>query len=105
MPRPLRLSPEEIAAAFAEEAVRDRFPPILRIDQFAELFQVSVRTAKEWLGRGDFNGATTRIGKHRRIWRDRAVQIAFSRDRTRPRLVAHAHSDQGDPNHHDKELD
>ena len=85
MPRPLRISPEEIALAFQGEAMSARFPPLLTIPQFADLFQISLRTAKEWLGRGDFRGATTKIGKHRRIWRERAIQIAFARDCTRPR--------------------
>jgi hypothetical protein len=85
MPRPLALSLDEIALAFRDEATAAQFPPLLTVLQFARLFQVSERTAKHWLGSGDFAGATTRVGKHRRVWRDRAVQIAFARARTKPR--------------------
>jgi hypothetical protein len=83
MPRALQLTPQEIAFAFADETGRATFPPILTIDQLARLFQVSVRTAKHWIASGHFAGATTKIGKCRRIFRDRAVQIAFSRERTK----------------------
>lgn len=87
MPRPTNLSPDEIRQAFADEAWRSRFPPVLTLGQFADLFAVSVRTAKFWIASGDFDGATTRAGKHRRIWRDRAIQLAFARRRTRPRTT------------------
>jgi hypothetical protein len=89
MPKPQQLIPEEIAAGFAAEPWASKFPPILSIAQFAELFRVSQSTAKFWLGSGDFAGATTRIGKHRRIWRDRAIRIAFGRAATRPRAKPH----------------
>ena len=85
MPKPLQLTPEEINAAFGDEAWRSAFPPILTLTQFARLFQVSARTAKFWIASGDFAGATTRTGKHRRIWRERAIRFAFARNRTRSR--------------------
>src|SRR4051812_48979829 len=90
MPKPLQLTPEEIAAAFGDEPWRSRFPPVLTLKQFAELFQVSTRTAKSWIANGDFDGATTRMGKHRRVWRDRALRSAFGRVRTRPRAKSPA---------------
>jgi hypothetical protein len=87
MPKPLQLTPEEIGVAFGDERWAARFPPVLSLAQFAALFQVSARTAKAWIASGDFEGATTRMGKHRRVWRDRAVRIAFGRARTRPRAA------------------
>lgn len=86
MARPAALSLDEIRQAFADEAWRSLYPPVLTLQQFASLFSVSVRTAKSWIASGDFAGATTRAGKHRRIWRDRAVLIAFGRNRTKPRV-------------------
>ena len=80
-----RLTPQEIALSFQDETTRALFPPILTLGQFAALFQIVPRTAKHWIASGDFAGATTRAGKHRRIWRDRAIQIAFGRERTAPR--------------------
>ena len=85
MPKPTNLSPDEIRQDFADEPWSSRFPPVLTLHQFADLFSVAVRTAKFWIASGDFEGATTRIGKHRRVWRDRAIQMAFARRRTKPR--------------------
>jgi hypothetical protein len=85
MPRPVLPTCEEIAQAFADPATAVKFPPVLTIGQFAALFQISSRTAKKLLGEGQFNGATSLVGKHRRIWRDRAIQIWLSRERARPK--------------------
>ncbi len=87
MPRPTNISPDEIRQAFADEAWRSLYPPVLTLQQFASLFSVSVRTAKSWIASGDFEGATTRAGNHRRIWRNRAIQMAFGRRRTKPRAT------------------
>lgn len=97
MPRPTLIQTEEIASAFVVAGWGDRFPPVLTIQQSAQLFQVSPRTFKHWLAQGYFKGATTRIGKHRRIWRDRAIQMAFGRERTRPQ---NAFSESGGPHEH-----
>ena len=89
MPRPIKLSLDEITPAFAAEPWATQYPPILTLQQFAKLFGVSTRTARSWISAGDFDGATTRVGKHRRIWRDRAIQIAFGR--TTPKARNHDH--------------
>jgi len=75
MPRPLKISSEEIALAFSDDASRLAFPPILSLPQFAKLFGVSVRTVKAWIAAGDFDGATTRAGKHRRVCRSHHWQF------------------------------
>ena len=83
MPRPQAITREEVQVAFEDEATRDEFPPILTIEQFAKLFGVSDSTAYFWISEGLFNGAITHVGKHLRIWRNRAIEIAFSRQRTK----------------------
>jgi hypothetical protein len=85
MPRPQSITRDEINAAFEDEAMRAAYPPILTPEQFAGLFSVSVSTAYDWIAKGYFDGATTHVGKHLRIWRSRAIEIAFSRQRTKPR--------------------
>lgn len=80
MARPQRLTTEEIQSAFKEQAVRVQFPPILTVEQFAELFQVSVSTTYFWIAQGLLKGAVTKVGKHRRIWRDRAIEMLFNRN-------------------------
>jgi excisionase family DNA binding protein len=82
MGRPERLNIDQIAAAFSDEAMRKMFPPIMSPQQFADLLGVSRSSIYLWISQGLFAGAVTRIGKHRRIWRDRAIQILFSRGNT-----------------------
>jgi hypothetical protein len=83
MPRPQAITREEVQLAFEDEATRAAFPPILTPEQFAKLFGVSVSTTYFWISQGLFNGATTHVGKHLRIWRNRAIEIAFSRQQTK----------------------
>jgi excisionase family DNA binding protein len=80
MARPQRLTADEIQRAFGDEAARAKFPPILSPEQFAELFGVSVSTTYFWISQGLLRGAITKVGKHRRIWRNRAVEILFNRN-------------------------
>ena len=79
MARPERLTSDEIQLAFTEEAMRTAFPPILSPEQLAQLFGVSISTIYLWIADGRFAGAVTKIGKHRRIWRNRAIEILFNR--------------------------
>jgi hypothetical protein len=83
MPRPQVISRDEIQVAFLDEATRQAFPPILTPVQFARLFGVSLSTAYDWLSKGYFDGAMTHVGKHVRVWRNRAIEIAFSRRGTK----------------------
>jgi len=83
MPRPLAITREEVQVAFNDEATRNAFPPILTPVQFAGLFGVSVSTAYDWIGKGYFKGAVTHVGKHLRIFRNRAIELAFARERTK----------------------
>ena len=82
MPRPTSISREEVQLAFQEEATRVAFPPILTPEQFGHLFGVSISTVYDWIAKGYFDGAITHVGKHLRIWRNRAIEMAFSRQRT-----------------------
>ena len=79
MGRRERLKIDQISAAFTDEAMRSAFPPILSPEQFAKLWGVSRSTIYWWISQGLFAGAVTRVGKHRRIWRDRAIEILFNR--------------------------
>jgi excisionase family DNA binding protein len=96
MARPARLTPEEISIAFRDEQSRASFPPVLTVEQFANLFSISINTAYDWISKGRLDGATTRIGKHRRIWRDRAIERLFNRGQPRdPHITQHEESKGG----------
>ena len=60
--------------------MQEKYPPILSPEQFAELFGISVSTTYFWISKGLLKGATTIVGKHRRIWRNRAIEILFNRN-------------------------
>ncbi len=83
MARVERLQPDEIALAFREEAARLRYPPIHTPEQFAALFGVSVSTTYFWIAHGKLKGAVTKVGKHRRIWCNRAIEILFNHNQPR----------------------
>lgn len=80
MARTQRLSIDEIQLAFDEKAMQEQFPPILSPEQFAKLFDISVSTTYFWIAQGLLKGAVTKVGKHRRIWRNRAIEILFNRN-------------------------
>lgn len=79
MARTQRLTSQEILLAFNNDAMRSAFPPVCSPEQFAKLWGVSRSTIYWWISQGLFAGAVTRVGKHRRIWRDRAIEMLFSR--------------------------
>ena len=80
MARTQRLTAAEIQVAFDEEAMRQKFGPILSPEQFATLFGISTSTTYYWIAAGRLKGAVTKIGKHRFIWRNRAIEILFNRN-------------------------
>jgi hypothetical protein len=75
MPRPRGITTEEIQAEFSDPATAASYPPLMTYAQCAQLFQVSVRTLKQWIAQGKFDGATQKIGKHRRFLRNKTIQL------------------------------
>lgn len=73
----LRLTSVELKAMFADSHWADRFPPILSVEQAAELAHVPARTIYDWSFRGLLHGCSRRSGKRRRILRDRFVEFLF----------------------------
>jgi len=69
----LRLSSHEVAAAFAHDVWAVKFPPILSVDQAAELLQVPKATVYAWKSQGLLKGCCRRMGKYLRFFRDRLV--------------------------------
>ncbi|HWE03727.1 MAG TPA: helix-turn-helix domain-containing protein [Tepidisphaeraceae bacterium] len=74
-----QIKPAEIAAAFDNEEVRRRFPPILGVQQVADLLGgLSMRTIYHWIAKGRFDGCFRKRGKHHFFWRDRIVDRIFN---------------------------
>jgi len=74
----LRLTDKEIASSFAGPLWAERFPPIMTLDQAAELLQMSKATLYDWRSRGLLGKCSRKIGKHVRVFRDRLLQQAFN---------------------------
>ena len=75
---PLKLTSDEIAAAFEQSAWATTYPPILSLQQAAELAQVPLATVYQWRSQGKLESCSRKVGKHVRIFRDRFIQYLFN---------------------------
>lgn len=71
--RSLELTAKEIAATFSAPEWAGKFPPVLTVDQAAELLQVPKGTLYDWRSRGRLLGCCRKVGKHLRFYRDRLI--------------------------------
>ena len=74
----LRLSAREITAAFQSPGWAEKFPPILTVDETAQLLRVPKATIYDWRSRGLLTGCCRKVGKHLRFFRDRLIQQIFN---------------------------
>jgi len=74
----LRLSKEEIANSFAHGEWGNRYPPILTVDQAAELLSIPKATLYGWKSQGKLKGCSQKLGKHLRFYRDRLIQTVMN---------------------------
>ena len=74
----LNLTDKEIAAAFSEPRWAERFPPVLTVNQAADLVSVPRQTIYSWSSDGKLRGCARKAGKHLRIFRDRFVKRVFN---------------------------
>ncbi len=78
----LNVTASEIAAAFSAPAWASKYPPVLTLDQAAELIQVPLQTLYSWRSRGLLNGCSRKVGKHVRVFRDRFLHHIFNKGLT-----------------------
>ena len=74
----LRLTPLEISRACDSASDQANYPPILTVDQAANLLQVPKGTIYDWHSRGMLKGCCRRLGKHLRFFRDRLLLLVFN---------------------------
>lgn len=74
-----RVTSDEVNALFDNWAA-DKWPPVLTVDQAAELLHVSKSTLYEWHSRGRLRGCCRRRGKNLRFLRNRLIQTFFSEE-------------------------
>lgn len=75
--RKRKLSKVEIQQSLAEGSGTS-LPPILTVDQLAQLLQVSPKTVYQWKAQGRLDGAFRKRGKHILVWRDRVIDLLFN---------------------------
>ena len=74
----LKLTDKEISASFADPLYAQRFPPVLSVDQAADLLQVPKDTIYQWRSRGLLGSCSRRVGKHLRFYRERLIKRVFN---------------------------
>ncbi len=74
----MRLTARDLSDAFADPMWAAKFPPILTIDQVADLLQVSKATLYDWSSRGLLRGCSRKIGKRLRFFRDKLLLHVFN---------------------------
>jgi excisionase family DNA binding protein len=74
----LRLTAKDVADAFADPLWAAKYPPVLTIDQAAELLQLPKQTLYDWSSRGLLRGCCRKVGKHLRFFRDRLLYLIFN---------------------------
>jgi excisionase family DNA binding protein len=74
----LKLTARELAGAFADPGWAGKFPPVLSVDQVAELLQVPKLTVYDWHSRGLLRGCCRKTGKYLRFFRARLVLLIFN---------------------------
>ena len=74
----LGLTDSELDQAFSSSHWGERFPPILTIDQAAELLSIPKGTLYDWSSRGLLRDCARRVGKHHRFARDRLLKKVFN---------------------------
>lgn len=74
----LNLTDKEILQSFADPLWSAKFPPVMSVEQAAELLQVPVATIYDWRSRGLLDGCCRKVGKHLRFLRDRLLKQIFN---------------------------
>lgn len=70
----LKLTAKELATAFSDPVWSQKYPPLMSIEQAAEMLQISKDTIYDWRSRGLLKGCCRKVGKHLRFFRDRLIQ-------------------------------
>ena len=74
----LKLTDREIDEAFLAPNWAERFPPVISVDQAADLLGVPKQTIYSWSSRGLLKGCGRKVGRHLRMFRNRLLKRAFN---------------------------
>lgn len=74
----LKITQKEVTQAFSVGDWGIRYPPLLSIDQAADLLQVPKATLYQWRSGGRLIGCVQRVGKRLCFFRDRLILRAMN---------------------------
>lgn len=74
----LNLSDREIAQFFSDPETAAKFPPVLTMEQAAELLRVPLGTLRDWRSRQLLPGCARKLGREVRFTRDRLIKHVFN---------------------------
>lgn len=67
------LTAKDVAVMFADPAWAAKFPPLLTVDEAAQLARVPKQTVYSWSSQGLLQGCSRKVGKHLRVLRDKFI--------------------------------
>ncbi len=72
------LTAKEVVAMFTDPAEAAKFPPVLTVEEAAQLVRVPTQTVYGWSSQGLLKGCSRKVGRHLRILRDKFVLKVFN---------------------------
>lgn len=78
----MQLTDAELHSAFSHPTWAEKYPPVLTVDQAAELAGVPKATIYAWSSQDHLRDCATKVGKRLRIFRDRFVKFLFTEGKT-----------------------
>lgn len=74
----IKLTRDEIQAAFDTPQMREQFPQLMNVETVARMVGKSAKTIYNWVESGRLKGAVRRQGKSLYFWRDRVIDRIFN---------------------------
>ena len=78
MDAPPLLTAKDLVAMFVDPAEAVKFPPVLTVDEAAQLARVPKQTVYGWSSQGLLKGCSRKVGKRLLILRDKFMQKIFN---------------------------
>jgi excisionase family DNA binding protein len=74
----LKLSDTDVSRAFDDPHWAKKFPPVLTVEEAAELVRVPEATIYNWSSRGLLRSCSRKVGKYLRFERNRLLKLIFN---------------------------
>jgi hypothetical protein len=74
----LRLTDQEITQAFSDPDVAAKLPPVLSLEEAAELMRLKLGGIRDWRSRRLLSTCSVRAGREVKVFRDRFIKAVFN---------------------------